>query len=57
MTDLDNEWKGFPRSADMFFGLGLGSFFDGIVLHQILLRHHMVTSARLSTRTVCPVLR
>jgi uncharacterized membrane protein len=27
------------------FGLGLGGFFDGIVLHQLLQWHHMLTSA------------
>jgi uncharacterized membrane protein len=35
----------FPTVAGIFFGLGLGGFFDGIVLHQILQWHHMVTSA------------
>jgi uncharacterized membrane protein len=35
----------FPVSAGIFFGLGLGGFFDGIVLHQVLQWHHMVTSA------------
>jgi uncharacterized membrane protein len=35
----------FPTSAGVLFGLGLGGFFDGIVLHQILQWHHMVTSA------------
>src|SRR3954471_6063354 len=35
----------FPVSAGFFFGLGLGGFFDGIVLHQILQWHHMLTSA------------
>lgn len=35
----------FPLSAGIFLGLGLGGFFDGIVLHQILQWHHMVTSA------------
>ncbi|WP_044249448.1 DUF2243 domain-containing protein (plasmid) [Cereibacter azotoformans] len=29
----------------MLLGLGLGGFFDGIVLHQILQWHHMATSA------------
>ena len=28
------------------FGLGLGGFFDGIVFHQILQWHHMLTSVR-----------
>jgi uncharacterized membrane protein len=29
--------------AGIFLGLGLGGFFDGIVLHQILQWHHMLT--------------
>lgn len=33
----------FPRSAGLLFGLGLGGFFDGIVLHQLFQRHHMVS--------------
>jgi uncharacterized membrane protein len=36
---------GFPVSAGILFGLGIGGFFDGIVLHQILQWHHMLTSA------------
>ncbi|MDX1540814.1 MAG: DUF2243 domain-containing protein, partial [Geminicoccaceae bacterium] len=36
--------RGFPVSAGIFFGLGLGGFFDGIVLHQILQWHHMLTA-------------
>jgi uncharacterized membrane protein len=31
---------GFPISAGILFGLGLGGFFDGIVLHQVLQWHH-----------------
>lgn len=34
----------FPISAGVFFGLGLGGFFDGIVLHQVLQWHHMLSS-------------
>jgi uncharacterized membrane protein len=34
----------FPVAAGIFFGLGLGGFFDGIVFHQILQWHHMLTS-------------
>jgi uncharacterized membrane protein len=30
--------------AGILLGLGLGGFFDGIVLHQILQWHHMLTS-------------
>lgn len=37
--------RSFPTAAGIFFGLGLGGFFDGIVLHQILQWHHLVTSA------------
>jgi uncharacterized membrane protein len=29
--------------AGIFLGLGLGGFFDGIVLHQILQWHHMLS--------------
>lgn len=35
----------FPTAAGVLLGLGLGGFFDGIVLHQILQWHHMVSSA------------
>ena len=36
---------GFPTSAGILLGMGLGGFFDGIVLHQILQWHHLLTSA------------
>src|ERR1700712_5160919 len=39
-----SEARRFPVSAGIFFGLGLGGFIDGIVLHQILQWHHMLTS-------------
>ncbi len=44
---MSNEEKKpkFPIAAGILFGLGLGGFFDGIVLHQILQWHHMLTSA------------
>jgi uncharacterized membrane protein len=35
---------GLPNSAGVLFGLGLGGFFDGIVLHQLLQWHHMLSS-------------
>ena len=35
----------FPRAAGILLGLGLGGFFDGIILHQVLQWHHMLTSA------------
>ena len=39
------EERRFPLAAGILFGLGLGGFFDGIVFHQLLQWHHMVTSA------------
>lgn len=35
----------FPIFAGILFGLGLGGFLDGIILHQVLQWHHMLTSA------------
>jgi uncharacterized membrane protein len=32
-----------PRTPGLLLGLGLGGFVDGIVLHQILQWHHMVS--------------
>lgn len=36
--------RAFLSSAGILFGLGLGGFIDGIVLHQVLQGHHMVSS-------------
>ena len=33
-----------PRLPALLMGLGLGGFIDGIVLHQVLQWHHMLTS-------------
>jgi uncharacterized membrane protein len=33
-----------PKTSGLLFGLGLGGFVDGIVLHQILQWHHMVSA-------------
>jgi uncharacterized membrane protein len=33
----------FPTASGVFFGLGLGGFFDGIALHQVLQWHHMLS--------------
>jgi uncharacterized membrane protein len=44
--------KGFPISAGILFGLGLGGFFDGIVLHQLLQWHHMLTDAGVPATSV-----
>jgi uncharacterized membrane protein len=45
MTMTDVQDRPFPVSAGILLGLGLGGFFDGIVLHQVLQWHHMLTSA------------
>ena len=42
-TNLDVERKRFTR-AGILLGIGFGGFVDGIVLHQILQWHHMLTS-------------
>lgn len=42
-TDAARERR-FPLAAGIFFGLGLGGFFDGIVFHQVLQWHHMVSN-------------
>ena len=36
---------GFPTAAGILLGLGVGGFFDGILLHQVLQWHHMLSSA------------
>jgi uncharacterized membrane protein len=41
---LDVRNSHFPISAGILFGLGLGGFFDGIILHQVLQWHHMLSS-------------
>jgi uncharacterized membrane protein len=40
----EQEGHGSPIAAGIFLGVGLGGFFDGIVLHQILQWHHMVSA-------------
>src|ERR671916_883376 len=35
-----------PKAPGFIMGLGLGGFIDGIVLHQILQWHHMLTAIR-----------
>src|SRR5215216_3099515 len=44
--------RGFPAAAGFFLGLGMGGFFDGIILHQVLQWHHMLTSAGYPANTV-----
>ena len=50
--DRDVSERDFPVLAGVFLGLGLGGFFDGIVLHQILQWHHMLTSAGYPANTL-----
>ncbi len=38
-----SEGAGFPTAAGVFLGLGIGGFFDGILLHQVLQWHHLVS--------------
>ena len=38
-----------PTGAGILLGVGLGGFFDGIVLHQILQWHHMISDQRSRT--------
>lgn len=45
MDDTAKENAEFPAAAGILLGLGLGGFFDGIVLHQVLQWHHMLSSA------------
>ncbi|WP_407123500.1 DUF2243 domain-containing protein [Bradyrhizobium sp. STM 3561] len=40
---LHSRPAGFPTSAGVLLGLGLGAFFDGIVFHQLLQWHHMLS--------------
>jgi uncharacterized membrane protein len=42
------------RSSGLLLGLGLGGFVDGIVLHQILQWHHMVSAVQGRSPTTLP---
>lgn len=50
MAERDGTWLGLRRDAKplvmagLALGVGLGGFFDGIVFHQILQIHHMLSS-------------
>jgi uncharacterized membrane protein len=41
----DSSAMDFPLLGGVLLGLGIGGFFDGIVFHQLLQWHHMLTSA------------
>jgi uncharacterized membrane protein len=42
-SPADGAAAGIPKAPSLLMGLGLGGFIDGIVLHQILQWHHMLT--------------
>jgi uncharacterized membrane protein len=42
-TDARSASPGPPRAPALLMGIGLGGFVDGIVLHQILQWHHLLT--------------
>ena len=50
MTDDSGSWLGLPPDiapfvrAGVVLGVGAGGFFDGIVFHQILQVHHMLSA-------------
>ena len=45
MIDIQTDTSSFPVSAGILFGLGLGGFVDGVVLHQILQWHHLLSAS------------
>jgi len=45
------------RNAGILLGFGLGGFFDGIVLHQLLQWHHMISSVDFFSPETVPGLR
>lgn len=47
----------FPTGATLLLGAGLGGFFDGIVLHQVLQWHHIASSAGVPVDTVAGLQR
>lgn len=52
MNKTPTSGSGFPYGAGILLGLGLGGFFDGIVFHQVLQWHHLLTSAGYPPNTV-----
>jgi uncharacterized membrane protein len=41
---VEEEARSRPRAPGILIGIGLGGFVDGIVLHQILQWHHLLSS-------------
>jgi uncharacterized membrane protein len=50
--DASHEAVTRPRAPGILLGIGLGGFVDGILLHQILQWHHMLTSEGYPKTTV-----
>jgi uncharacterized membrane protein len=48
----NSKMREFPRLGGVLLGLGIGGFFDGIVFHQLLQWHHMLSSAGYPPETV-----
>ena len=44
MSENGNTVRSFPHFAGIILGLAVGGLFDGIVLHQVLQWHHMLSS-------------
>ena len=42
-TTIDGTTNSPPKAAGFVMGVGLGGFIDGILLHQVLQWHHMLT--------------
>ena len=49
--------RSLVRNAGIVLGLGLGGFCDGIVLHQLLQWHHLVSNVDVFDPTTLPGLR
>ncbi len=43
LSVVESTNRGALMRAGILLGVGLGGFVDGIVLHQILQRHHMLS--------------
>jgi uncharacterized membrane protein len=46
LKSTQDQSRGLLVAAGIFLGMGFAGFFDGIVLHQVLQWHHMLTSIR-----------
>lgn len=46
MVNQEPNRRGLLMTAGILLGVGLGGLLDGILLHQILQWHHMLTNVR-----------